>query len=446
MVHHYIKQKLLSAISDVVSDIASFSLNPGKNFTRTKKLPPDKLIRFLISEGSSSTKNELFDFFGMDTLSPSSSAFSQQRAKLKPEAVEAVFRNFNKSLSELAPLNTYRFLAADGSDLTFLGNEAFASPDFFVSEGHSMKGFASMHLNALYDLDTHTYEDALIQPVHSKDEFGAFCSMVDRYQARPEEKTVFIGDRGYPSYNTMAHVIHAGHFFLFRVKDITGKGMTKGLGLPQCDFFDEKVCISIVRSNSNKVGDTPGIKRFIGKDISFDFVEYGSLDSYTISFRVVRFPLSDNSYECLVTNLPVEDFPLEEIKRLYFRRWGLESAFRKLKYTIGMNNFHAKKTEHIKQEVWARLIAYNLTETMIRLSLPSAEESEKKGTKHEYQMNFSTAAHICRVFLHLPVEKDKINVTELIRKEILPIRPDRQSKRLQTAHFRKPKYFVYRAS
>ena len=63
MSHHCIKQKLLSAISDVVSDIDSFSLNPGKDFSRIKKLPPDKLIRFLISEGSSSTKNELLDFF-----------------------------------------------------------------------------------------------------------------------------------------------------------------------------------------------------------------------------------------------------------------------------------------------------------------------------------------------------------------------------------------------
>lgn len=165
-----------------------------------------------------------------------------------------------------------------------------------------------------------------------------------------------------------------------------------------------------------------------------------------MSFRVVRFPLSDNTHECLVTNLPVGDFPPEEIKRLYFRRWGVESAFRKLKYTIGLNNFHAKKPEYIKQEVWARLIAYNLAETMTRLAIPPAEKSKAKETKYAYQINFSTAAHICRVFLHLPVEKDKMNVMELIQKELLPIRPNRQSKRLQTAHFRKPRYFIYRAS
>lgn len=38
-----------------------------------------------------------------------------------------------------------------------------------------------MHLNAFYDLQKHTYSDALIQPIHQKDEFSAFCEMVDRH-------------------------------------------------------------------------------------------------------------------------------------------------------------------------------------------------------------------------------------------------------------------------
>lgn len=67
-----------------------------------------------------------------------------------------------------------------------------------------------MHLNALYDLQKHTYTDALIQPVHHKDEFRAFCDMVDRHDLIPGTKDVFIGDRGYCSYNNMAHVLGKG--------------------------------------------------------------------------------------------------------------------------------------------------------------------------------------------------------------------------------------------
>ena len=71
-----------------------------------------------------------------------------------------------------------------------------------------------MHLNAFYDLQKHTYSDALIQPVHQKDEFAAFCSMVDRHSLLSGVKDVFIGDRGYCSYNNMAHVLEKGQCFL----------------------------------------------------------------------------------------------------------------------------------------------------------------------------------------------------------------------------------------
>ena len=49
-----------------------------------------------------------------------------------------------------------------------------------------------MHLNAFYDLQKHTYTDALIQPIHHKDEFRAFCDMVDRHIQLPGSRDVFI--------------------------------------------------------------------------------------------------------------------------------------------------------------------------------------------------------------------------------------------------------------
>ncbi len=99
MFHEKIKSLFSSAVDNVVSTISQYTLNPGKDLSRCKKLPPDKLITFLISEGPSSTKNELLDFFNMDPQKPTASAFNQQRAKLKPEALEAVFKQFNSSIS-----------------------------------------------------------------------------------------------------------------------------------------------------------------------------------------------------------------------------------------------------------------------------------------------------------------------------------------------------------
>ena len=67
-------------------------------------------------------------------------------------------------------------------------------------------------------------------------------------------------------------------------------------------------------------------------------------------------------------------------------------------------------------------------------------------TKYEYQVNFSVATHSCRVFLRPNTEKNPIDVITLLQRELIPIRKERQYPHLQTAHFRKPRYFIYRAS
>ena len=82
-----------------------------------------------------------------------------------------------------------------------------------------------MHINAFYDLNRHIYTNALIQPAHQKDEFSAFCKLVDSHRSVSDTKIVFMGDRGYCSYNNMAHVIEKGQYFLFRTKDINSKGL-----------------------------------------------------------------------------------------------------------------------------------------------------------------------------------------------------------------------------
>ena len=414
-----IKQLFLSAVHNVTAHIKDFSLHPGIDFSRTRKLPPDTLIRLLVAEGASSTRVELLDFFGFDPDAPTSSAFRQQRAKLRPDAIKEVLDTFNASLSGLEPparcaAPGYRCLAADGSTASFYSAPRFSPDSYFVSEGHSAKGFYSVHVNTLFDMDTHLYMDAFLQPVHEKDEFRAFCSMVDRIPLLPETSDIYIADRGYCSYNNMAHAMEKGQHFLFRSKDVLSKGIPI---LP---------------------GSHP---RFIEADISFDYVQYGSDDTYTMTFRAVRMQLPSGMYECLVTNLSPTQFPPERLAGLYFSRWKIECAYRDLKYTIGMTSFHSCKAMHVEQEVYARLLLYNITEALIQSTV-----LEAGNTKHAYQVNFTRAAHICRAFLRLPPEEGRMNIAALLRKELVPLRKDRKYPRLQTAHFRKPKYFIYRAA
>lgn len=447
MIHQKIKDLFGSSVEHICSDISAYAMHPDVDFQRTRKISARSLISFLVSQGSSSTRVEMLDFWNLDADSlPTSSALNQQRQKLKPDALEAVFRLFNSSVTELLPDTLrdgkYRFLAADGSTFTYFSTPSFSPDEYYCSPGNSARGVYSMHLNVFYDLTTHTYTDALIQPVHCKNEFGAFCDMVDCHEIPEGRKNVYIGDRGYCSYNNMAHAMEQGQFFLFRTKDIHSKGLVGNFDFPEEESFDIDVRVTLVRSHSRKVPVNPDTyKRFVDQAATFDYITYGSHGTYELAFRIVRFPLSESSYECIVTNLPRDDFPLERIKTLYYARWGIESSFRKLKYTIGLSNFHSYKPQYIEQEIWAKLIAYNITETMVNCTV-----LETHDTKHEYKVNFTMAAHICRVFLRLATEKDQYDVMSLLQRELIPIRNERQYPRLQTAHFRRPRYFIYRAA
>lgn len=445
MSQNKIKTYLTNAINNVSSNIAQFVVNPEKDLTRCKKLPANKLLSFLITEGSSSTVNELLDFFDFSNNHASASALNQQRDKLKSEGVYQVMQDFNQqyfSQLQYSSQSQYRYLAADGSSATFFSNPNFSDESYLVNQGHSQKGFYNVHINAFQDLQKHIYTDVLIQPVHQKDEYKAFCTMVDRHPVLYGTHNVYIGDRGYCSYNNMAHVIESGQYFLFRTKDINSKGLVSNFDYSGSNCFDIKVNVTLVRSHSKKIEiKSDFYRRFIDAAASFDYVEYGSNETYDLSFRIVRFKLSEDSYECLVTNLPENEFDEKQLKLLYFSRWAIESSFRKLKYTIGLSNFHSYKPEFIKQEIYARIIMYNATEAMINETI-----IEKKNTKHDYKVNFTVAAHICRNFLRLTTEEVFIDVTALLQRELIPVRNDRQYPRLKTAHFRKPRYFIYRAA
>jgi IS4 transposase len=68
---------------------------------------------------------------------------------------------------------------------------------------------------------------------------------------------------------------------------------------------------------------------------------------YNIRYRIVRVRITKELAETLITNLPADQYPPEKLKELYAMRWGIETSFRSLKYTVGMLHFNSKKAECI---------------------------------------------------------------------------------------------------
>lgn len=416
-----VKQKLLSIIQEMDSSHWLFTKNPETDFSRKKKWSFNEIMKFMLSMQGKSLKDELLEYFDFDNSTPSNSAFNQRRAQILPEAFEFLFQELTNSFKNNATYKGLRLIACDGSDLCIAHNPKDETT-YFQSLPDS-KGFNQLHLNAFYDLCNRRYIDAIIQPARFENENSAMCELIDRYKG---QTAIFVADRGYENYNIFAHAEHKGMYYLIRAKDITSNGITSALTtLPKTYEFDEWVNITLTKKQTNEVKANPQKYRIIMKKKPFDYLDLHVNKFYEMKMRVVRFPISQDTYECIITNLPQELISANEIKQLYAKRLGIETSFRELKYALGLTRFHAKKTEYIMQEIWSRMTLYNFCEIIAT----NVVVKKKDGCKHVYQLNYTRAIRICRHFLSIKEEKVPPDVEYLIGHELLPVRTGRSDPR-----------------
>lgn len=281
-------------------------------------------------------------------------------------------------------------------------------------------------MNALYDLNQYIYSDAIIQKKREHNEHKALVDMVDRSDI---SKALVIADRGYESYNNMAHIQEKGWNFLIRIKD-GSIGIKSSLELPNDNCFDINIQLKLTRKQTNETKELFKDKnhyKFLSTKATFDYLPVKNKKAepvkfYELNFRMVRFQISDNSYETVLTNMDEDEYPPEELKKLYATRWGIETSFRDLKYTIGLLNFHSKKVMCIQQEIYAHLTMYNFSQM-----ITSHVVIKKKQRKYTYKANFSIAVHMCRLFYRGKTTSP--NLEAIIARNIIPIRPDRHRQR-----------------
>ena len=418
---HFIKS-ITKSLETVVAELANnpslFLRNPSTNFTRNRKIDFKTLIGITMNSGGCTMSKELLDFFDFNVNTPTVSAYTQQRAKVLPEAFEFIFHEFNlKNQSKNKRFSGYQLLACDGSNLSIASNPndpetAWKHNQFGATSNH-------LHLNAFYDVLNRVYTDALIQTASEYHEHRACIRMLERAN---QENVILVADRGYENYNIIAHAINKGWNFVIRIKDIGSNGIASALKLSSNDSFDTDINITLTRKQS-KAKKQAGYK-FMPTIQRFDYLPVGSSEDYPLSFRIVRVKISEDSYELVATNLDRFKFPPNKLKEIYRLRWGIETSFRELKYAIGLTSFHSKKVDYIKQEVFARLTLNNYCELITSHVVEQSKISEKIK-----QVNFTIAIYICREYLRKKRNLSPPDVIKLIEQHTLPVRPGRRDPR-----------------
>ncbi|MCH1982518.1 IS4 family transposase [Ruminococcus sp. OA3] len=411
-------KSLETLISELATNPSLFLRNPSVDFTRNRKIDFKTLVGITMNSGGCTMNKELLDFFDFDVNTPTVSAYTQQRSKVLPEAFEFLFQEFNVQNQRIQNLyEGYQLLACDGCNLSIATNPKDSETAWKQNQYGGITNH--LHLNAFYDIQNRVYTDAIVQTASEYQEHRACIQMMERSH---QSNVILVADRGYENYNIMAHAINKGWNFLIRIKDIGSNGMASGLELPDKETFDLDVDIKLTRKQT-KAKRMEGYK-FMPTCQTFDYLPVGSPNEYTLSFRIARFKISEDSFEMVVTNLNEFEFSPKKLKEIYQLRWGIETSFRELKYAIGLTNFHAKKVDYIKQEIFARLTLYNYCELITAYVIKQSNKFHQ--TK---QVNFTIAIYICREYLRRKRQLSSPAVIRLIEQHTLPVRPGRRDPR-----------------
>jgi len=410
-----IKDLLLESIHSLEDNRELFLKNPLKDFTRNRKISFEQTLLFPIIATNGTLSTEILNFFPESSM-PTVSAMIQQRNKLREDVFKSLFYDFTSKLPKDKKYHNLQLISCDGSHLNAPYNPKNEFTYTNCIEGR--KGFNQYLLNAMFDVLNNVYLDAVVQGYHSMDENDAFCTMLQRCSSQDRFSSVFLLDRGYCSYNTIATIIHASQYFVIRGKEpMVKKLIDDNVEDSYADAIDTNAVINIGRRNTSQNRVLENF-RFINIKGRYDFIPVHSDEIDSLKIRIVKFKISDTNYEYILTNLPPTDFSISNIKELYRLRWNIETSFRELKYADGLVHFHSVKNNFSIDEIFAKLILHNFSSSVVAL----AEAKTRNKTKYTYVINKTKAIKLCIAYLKGKLKK----ILDLMTKEKVPVRPNRK--------------------
>ena len=379
--------------------------NPEKDFTRHCYFNARKILNTLLRFGAKNTESELIELLNCEnTANNINASFLMQRKKLGEQCLSYLFNSFTETVMQDPVLGLgnclvrgRHLLACDGSDVNIAYNPG--DPLTYIKK-EGKRGYNQIHLNTLYDVCTGIYMSASVQGIHRKQERKALVDMIAAL--KDARNSIITADRGYESFNVFAAMIESGAEYVIRLKDIDSNGIIAAYDLKD-EEFDVFISTRLTKRRTKETLGDIDTYTVLPYYTDFDFFDEDMM--YDIEVRIVRFQIPNGSYVCVATNLDPDEFDIEDLRRIYHRRWTCETAFRKLKYTIGLVNFHSRKMEYIMQELYARLTTYNFTAFIAKLLEPSDDQDplessdNSEGDLESVSIAFSQAVTVCRQLL-----------------------------------------------
>ena len=334
----------------------------------------------------------------------SKQAFSKGRQRILPEA----FKELHNLSTEFFYKNAdykkycgYRVLAVDGSKIDLPYNKELME---IYGCQKSTNNLIQSLISCLTDVLNNVILDGIMAPYNGNERELAEQHILSLLKIKMD-KDVILFDRGYPSAELMRYIEQNDLKYVMRCST----------SFLTCINKKEGISDSIIR------------RKFKTSNIE-------------LTFRVLQFPISDNTTEILITNI-LDEFTVEDFKKLYNMRWGIEKTYNCIKNKFGLESFSGTKPVCVLQDFYANLYLYNALAMLMYDNDKKLAEKNDTETKYIYKTNENQAVSKVRgyfinaVMTESEIKRSKlfIKIHKQLQKEIVPIRPNR-------VYSRKPKH------
>ena len=338
-------------------------------FTRNRKLPFSKVLQLLICKSVKSLQLVLNEWSDRLGGAVTASAYSQARYKVKHTAfIELLEKSVIDVMygdKKYERFKGHRLLALDGSSLR-LPNTAETREEFgFIEHINGMNsvlgGQVEAKLTVLYDVLNRIPISANLDKGRVND-----LKASEAHIPKLKKRDLILADRAFGSYRFFAQILGQNADFIIRCKDKTYERYHR--------LFSDKTKKDVI------------VELKVPRALADD-----KLVPKVLKVRFVRVILASGEVEVLATSLVNRRrYPFSVFKKLYNRRWRIETFFQEIKSRLCVDNFTGKSVEAIYQDLHSTVFVSGL-ETII--TAEANKELKKKGTKYSQQVNKAISFH-----------------------------------------------------
>jgi hypothetical protein len=430
--------KIISTLKEFLTTVSNQTCyknlykNAETDFTRTRKLPFEKLVLLIIQLCKKTLSVEIEKFFeGINSsLSCSVSALSLQRMKLNP----SFFYSWNMVLwmnfyieygKNVKRWRGFRVLGCDGSNISLVNKPDLQK--YFGGQSNQSSSYVQAKTFYIFDVLNKMSLFPQIAPYR----YGELNMAYDFIEhACIEEDMLLIFDRNFSNYKIAA-------LLQFKEKEIKYVIRVKD----NLNFSKQ-----FVRSNKKSA-----VIEIFPSPASIDGLkECGYIvQKYTpIKVRLIRVELSSGNIEVLMTNLWEEEgYATNEFKMLYSMRWGVESNIGFQKNILQLESLSGLTPTSVMQDFYATVFVSNLHFLLIKQAQETLDNT-MVDAKYPMQVNNNKAfgkikANLIKLFIsENPSEILKTLYNYFIRAP-LPIRKNRSFPRIRKNPMTKSKYRTF---